>query len=78
MVTVLNNSYPTKMACECALLQRQGIQIHAMPIHRDSNVCTNYAYIKFEIDGESEWLCAECLKHHISNPLSNIFTKAVV
>jgi len=75
-IKVLQNSFPIKLHCECALLQRQGIQIHATPIHKDSDVCDKFAYFKFEINGDAEWLCAECLKHHITQPL-NIFTKAV-
>ena len=80
-IKVLNNSYPTKMHCECAILKIQGIQIHATPISWETDVCVNYAYIKFEIDGESNWLCAQCLKHHMPNFKNNLiastFFKAV-
>ena len=81
-VKVIANSYPNKIHCECSILKIQGIQIHATPINRDTDVCPNSAYLKFEIGGEAEWLCAECLKHHMPNfknhLIKNIFSKAVI
>ena len=60
-ITVLNNSFPVKMVCECSTYKYFYTVIHADTGNDD--LCQNMAYLKFDVDGESEWLCAECLAH---------------
>ena len=59
---VLNNSFPVKMVCEC-----ETYKYFYTVIHRDRGddmmLCPNMAYLKFDINDEAIWLCAECLKH---------------
>ena len=66
---VINNSFPIKMVCECETFKYFDTVIH--PDNGNDDVCQNMAYLKFDIDGEGIWLCAECLKHKmafIQNP----------
>ena len=65
MTKVLNNSYPTRMVCECQTLVKEGVNIHPLPTDPEQDVCINISYIKFEVDGEGIWLCTECMPHHI-------------
>ena len=43
-IKVLHNSYPIKMHCECTTLKIQGIQIHALPLNNDSDVCNEFSF----------------------------------
>ena len=68
---VINNSFPIKMVCECETFKYFDTVIHPMPENGEYDLCHNMAYLKFDIDGEGIWLCAECLKHKmafIQNP----------
>ena len=66
MITVLNNSFPTKMVCECETLSYKGTPIHQLPVYPQVMVCPKFCYIKFNVDGVALWLCSECLKHFTS------------
>lgn len=64
MIKVLNNSYPTKMVCECETLAYFGTTIHID--NGQDMLCGNHAYIKFEVGMDGVWLCAPCLGHVIA------------
>ena len=53
------------MACECELLKKAGEEIHRIPSDVDSDVCQNFALVKFDVCGEGMWLCPACVGHHI-------------
>jgi len=64
LFSIIANSYPTKMACECELLSNSSGEIHSLP-EDDLDVCSNTAYTKVEDKhGDYVWLCADCQKHN--------------
>ena len=53
------------MVCECCLLATaDGVEIHKLPDDLGADLCEHFAYLKFEVDGDAQWLCPLCLGHY--------------
>ena len=64
LFSIIANSFPTKMACECELLSTPNGEVHPLP-KGDLDVCSNTTYVKVEDKhGDYVWLCSNCQKHN--------------
>ena len=48
LFSIIANSFPTKMACECELLSTLNGEVHPLP-KGDLDVCSNTTYVKAEV-----------------------------
>ena len=64
LFSIIANSFPTKMVCECELISTSNGEVHPLP-EGDLDVCSNTTYVKVEDNhGDYVWLCSDCQKHN--------------